>query len=153
MQYELILLEKLVKAGADSYVEGPDTFIITTLELLFFVATDWHYFGKGKMRYMICDELREAVAPHLSRYLTSEKQATQFMVEQCAYRVVNLYGFLFYEKLLEQLHEHHNIRSKKKFTKEGSALPVKKIVLLLSCSNCLLVSLYSSMFQLLEIQW
>lgn len=101
--YELTLLDELVKAGADSYVECENSFIESTLETLSFLATDCNHLDKSKVRYMICDELREAVAPYLNQMLTSKKQAVRFMIEQYAYGIVNLYGFLPYLDLLEML--------------------------------------------------
>ena len=69
--YEWLLLQKLVKAGANTYVEEPNMIMTSTLELLSFVATDRGLNG-DKIRYMICDELREAVAPHIDKFLTSQ---------------------------------------------------------------------------------
>lgn len=105
-QYELILLEKLVKAGPDTYVEGPDTTIFLTIEMLSFVVTDWDHLKEGTMRYMMCDELREAIAPHISNCLTSEKQKTRFVVEQYAYGFANLYGLIPYWELKDLLSEY-----------------------------------------------
>lgn len=102
-QYELTLLDKLVKAGTDTYVETTNSFMVSTLEILSFVATDTCHLEESKVRYMICDELREAVAPYLNNYLTSEKQAIRFMVEQYAYGIINLYGYLSYFDLLSML--------------------------------------------------
>lgn len=51
---------------------------------------------ESKVRYMICDELREAVAPYLNKLLTSQKQSVRFMIEQYACGIVNLYGFLLF---------------------------------------------------------
>ena len=53
-----------------SYVEEPNMIMTSTLELLSFVATDRGLNG-DKIRYMICDALREAVAPHIDKFLTS----------------------------------------------------------------------------------
>ena len=53
--YEWLLLQKLVKAGANTYVEEPNMIMTSTLELLSFVATDRGLNG-DKIRYMICDE-------------------------------------------------------------------------------------------------
>ena len=98
--YELVLLDKLVKAGSGSYVECKNSFLETTLETLSFIATDCNHMDESKVRYMICDELREAVAPYLSKLLTSKKQTVRFMIEQYACGIVNLYGFLSYSDLL-----------------------------------------------------
>ena len=98
--YELVLLDKLVKAGSGSYVECTNSFLVTTLETLSFIATDCSHMDESKVRYMICDELREAVAPYLNKLLTSKKQSVRFMVEQYACGIVNLYGFLSYSDLL-----------------------------------------------------
>lgn len=104
--YELLLLDQLVKAEAGTYVEGPDMLIINTLELLSFILVNDDYLQKGKLRYMICDDLREAVAPYINNYLTSEKQATRLMIEQYAYGIINLYGLMSYVELLELLYEY-----------------------------------------------
>ena len=101
--YELTLLDKLVKAGSGSYVECKKSFLVTTLETFSFIATDCNHMDESKVRYMICDELRETVAPYLNKLLTSEKQAVRFMIEQYAYGLVNLYGFLSYSDLLYTL--------------------------------------------------
>ena len=98
--YELALLDKLVKAGSGSYVECTNSFLVTTLETLSFIATDCSHMDESKVRYMICDELREAVAPYLNELLTSQKQSVRFMIEQYACGIVNLYGFLSYSDLL-----------------------------------------------------
>ena len=98
--YELALLDKLVKAGSGSYVECTNSFLVTTLETLSFIATDCSHMDESKVRYMICDELREAVAPYLNKLLTSQKQSVRFMIEQYACGIVNLYGFLSYSDLL-----------------------------------------------------
>lgn len=99
-RYELTLLEKLVKAGPDAYVEEPYPFFTTTLEGLSFVVVDRRYAEEGKVRYMICDELREAVAPHLNAVLTSPKRENGFRVEQYACGLLNLYGYLEYTDLV-----------------------------------------------------
>ena len=77
--------------------------MVSTLEILSSVASDTCHVEESKVRYMICDELREAVAPYLNNYLTSEKQAIRFMVEQYAYGIINLYGYLSYFDLLSML--------------------------------------------------
>lgn len=104
--YELTLLDKLAKAGADTYIEAPNILMPTTLETLSFVLTDYRYLKEGKIRYMICDELREAVTPYLNNYLTSEKQATRFLIEQYTYGIINLYGLIPYQELLDLLNEY-----------------------------------------------
>lgn len=101
--YELTLLEKLVKAEPGAYVEEPYPFFPTTLEFMAFVIVDRRYAEEGKIRYMICDELREAVAPHLGAALTSPKQEDGFRVEQYACGLLNLYGYLPYMDLVELL--------------------------------------------------
>lgn len=102
-RYELTLLDMLVKVGSGSYVECTNSFLVTTLETLSFIATDCSHMDEGKARYMICDELREAVAPYLNKLLTSQKQSVHFMIEQYACGIVNLYGFLSYSDLLYML--------------------------------------------------
>lgn len=100
--YEWLLLQKLVKAGANTYVEEPNMIMTSTLELLSFVATDRGLNG-DKIRYMICDELREAVAPHIDKFLTSTEENSRFVLEQYALGILNLYGLLPYTEFLKQL--------------------------------------------------
>ena len=50
--YEWLLLQKLVKAGANTYVEEPNMIMTSTLELLSFVAVECSLNG-DKIRYMI----------------------------------------------------------------------------------------------------
>ena len=99
---EWLLLQKLVKAGANTYVEEPNMIMTSTLELLSFVATDRGLNG-DKIRYMICDELREAVAPHIDKFLTSTEENSRFVLEQYALGILNLYGLLPYTEFLKQL--------------------------------------------------
>ena len=98
--YEWLLLQKLVKAGANTYVEEPNMIMTSTLELLSFVATDRGLNG-DKIRYMICDELREAVAPHIDKFLTSTEENSRFVLEQYALGILNLYGLLPYTEIFE----------------------------------------------------
>lgn len=79
--YEWVLLQKLVKAGANTYVEEPNMIMTSTLELLSLVAVECSLNG-DKVRYMICDELREAVAPHIDKFLTSTEENSRFVLEQ-----------------------------------------------------------------------
>ena len=48
--YELTLLDKLVKAGTDTYVETTNSFMVSTLEILSFVATDTCHLEESKVR-------------------------------------------------------------------------------------------------------
>lgn len=48
--YEWLLLQKLVKAGANTYVEEPNMIMTSTLELLSFVAVECSLNG-DKIRY------------------------------------------------------------------------------------------------------
>ena len=61
-------------------MEEPNMIMTSTLELLSFVATDRGLNG-DKIRYMICDELREAVAPHIDKFLTSTEENSRFVLE------------------------------------------------------------------------
>lgn len=101
--YEWVLLQKLVKAGANTYVEEPNMIMTCTLELLSFVATERNCLNGDKIRYMICDELREAVAPHIDKFLTSTEENSRFVLEQYALGILNLYGLLPYTEFLKQL--------------------------------------------------
>lgn len=105
-RYELILLQKLVKAGPDIYIEEPDGIVVTTLEVMSFVIVDRNYGQDGKARYMICDELREAIAHEIDKYLSSKELEIRFLVEQYACGIVNLYGLMTYNKMLELLKGH-----------------------------------------------
>ena len=83
--YEWLLLQKLVKAGANTYVEEPNMIMTSTLELLSFVAVECSLNG-DKIRYMICDELREAVAPHIDKFLTSTEENSRFCAGAVCFR-------------------------------------------------------------------
>lgn len=97
--YELELLDRLVKAGPNSSIEALHPLMPTMLEDLSFILTDNHHIENGKVRYMICDELREAIAPYLNEYLTSGKQSVRSMILQYTLGIINLYGFLSYQDL------------------------------------------------------
>lgn len=108
--YELTLLQKLVHAGPENFVEEPDFLIESTLEYLSLVFVDRSFsMDEGKVRYIICDELRESIAPHLDKVLATEEQTSHFMIEQYANGILNLYGCLHYEVfnniLCEYLHD------------------------------------------------
>lgn len=105
-RYELILLQNLVKAGPDTYIEAPNILMTTALETLSLVITDYDYVSEGKIRYMICDELREAVASHVDEYLMSKEQEIHFTIEQYVLGIVNLYGFLPYTEMLRLLDDY-----------------------------------------------
>lgn len=104
-KYELLLLRKLVNAGLEACVEEYGIFAGNSLEPLSVVVVDYSI-AEGKASYMICDELREAIAPYLDDVLSSKEQAVRFTVEQYAYGLINLYGFLPYLKMLELLNEY-----------------------------------------------
>ena len=74
----------------------------STLELLSLVAVECSLNG-DKVRYMICDELREAVAPHIDKFLTSTEENSRFVLEQYTLGILNLYGLLSYTEFLKQL--------------------------------------------------
>lgn len=105
-QYELILLRKLVDAGPEACVEESGIFAANSLEPLSIVIVSNYSETEGKVSYMICDELREAIAPYIDNVLSSKEQTVRFIVEQYAYGLVNLYGFLPYLKVLELLNEY-----------------------------------------------
>ena len=60
-------------------MEEPNMIMTSTLELLSFVAVECSLNG-DKIRYMICDELREAVAPHIDKFLTSTEENSRFVL-------------------------------------------------------------------------
>ncbi|MDD3036656.1 SEC-C metal-binding domain-containing protein [Bacteroides sp.] len=105
-QYELILLQKLVKAGPDTYIEELDGLMLTTLEVMSLVVVERNFSQGGKVRYMICDELREAISYDIAKYLSSKEQEIRFLVEQHACGILNLYGLMTYNKMLELLKGH-----------------------------------------------
>ncbi len=104
-RYELLLLKKLVKAGADNFVEEPDCIVVNTLEDIGLIAVDYCKDTEEVMRFMITDDLREAVTPHLDALLISEEQLSKNRLEQYAYGILNLYGLLSMNELLDKLIE------------------------------------------------
>ena len=102
---ELTLLQELVEAGPDTYVETTNIMMGNTLECLSLILSDREK-DIARVRYMICDELREAVAPYLDKIQISEEQRVRFMVEQYACGILNLYGYLSYVELLDLLNEY-----------------------------------------------
>ena len=108
--YEWLLLQKLVKAGANTYVEEPNMIMTSTLELLSFVATDRGLNG-DKIRYMICDELREAVAPHIDKFLTSTEENSRCAGAVCFRNFKSLWSLTLYgifeatDRILEGLND------------------------------------------------
>lgn len=99
---ELTLLQKLVEAGPDTYVETENMLMGNSLEAFLLVLSDREK-NIGKVRYMICDELREAIAPYLENYQISKEQRVRFMVEQYACGILNLHGYLLYDEFMELL--------------------------------------------------
>lgn len=108
---ELILLRKLVDAGPEAYVEETDFLYESTLEYLDFIFIDrFTPLEYERVRYMICDEVRESIAPHLDKVLAKGEQTFYFVVEQYAHGLLNLYGFLRYSVLDKMLCEYlHNL--------------------------------------------
>lgn len=105
-RYELTLLQKLVDAGPNAYIEEPQTFYTTALEILSLVVTDYDYEEDGVIRYMICDELREAIAPHLADILNSKERENRYMIEQYVLGIVNLYGLHPLDEVVKLLNEY-----------------------------------------------
>ena len=105
-QYELLLLRKLVDAGPEACAEESGIFAGNSLEPLSIAVVVDYSAEEGKVSYMICDELREAIAPHIDEVLSSKEQAVRFTVEQYAYGIINLYGFIPYLKMVELLNEY-----------------------------------------------
>lgn len=105
-RYELTLLQKLVAAGPDTYIEEPQTFMTPSLEVLSLVITDHGYEKDGKIRYMICDELREAIAPHINNLLTSKEHENRYVIEQYLLGILNLYGLCPYQETIKLLKEY-----------------------------------------------
>jgi len=105
-KYELLLLRKLVDPGAKPGVEEFGIFAGSLLRSLSIVFVADYLAGEDKVGYMIFDELREAIAPHIDNVLSSKEQAVRFTVEQYAYGLINLYGFLPYLKMQELVGEY-----------------------------------------------
>lgn len=105
-RYELTLLQKLIDAGPNTYIEEPQTFFTTALETLSLVVTDYDYEEAGEIRYMICDELREVIAPHVTNMLTSKERENRYMIEQYMLGIINLFGFQSYQEVVKQLNEY-----------------------------------------------
>lgn len=99
---ELMLLQRLVDAGP-GYVEDSVKFTRSTLGVFSLVIIDRYSAEEGKVRYMLYDELRKAIAPHINDVLSSKEQITRFTVEQYAHGIVNLYGFIPYVKVMDLL--------------------------------------------------
>ncbi|WP_071145641.1 hypothetical protein [Bacteroides ihuae] len=99
---ELMLLQRLVDAGS-GYVEDSVVFTRSTLGSFSLVIIDHYSAQEGKVRYMLYDELRKAIAPHINDVLSSKEQITRFTVEQYAHGIVNLYGFSPYLKVMDLL--------------------------------------------------
>nr|WP_320059758.1 SEC-C metal-binding domain-containing protein [uncultured Bacteroides sp.] len=105
-KYELLLLRKLVNVDAKPCVEEIGIFEGSLLHSFSIVFVVDYSPGGGKVGYMIFDELREAIALHIDNVLSSKEQAVRFTVEQYAYGLINLYGFLPYLKMQELLDEY-----------------------------------------------
>ncbi len=104
-RFELTLLKKLVEVGANSFVEEREVIVVNTLEFLGLVMIDYCDDIEGVVHFMICDELREAVAPYLDAILTSEEQQTRNTIEQYVYGILNLYGMISILDLNDKLNE------------------------------------------------
>ena len=104
--YELTLLQKLVAAGPNQYVEEPLSLCYNTLQITGLVAFDLRGNQSTFIRYMICDELRESIAPHMEHCLSEEQNANRFLIEQVAIGLTNLYGFVSHKDMLEKLRQY-----------------------------------------------
>lgn len=105
-RYELTLLQKLVNAGPNTYIESPNTKMTTALEKLCLVVSDYDYVKNGVIRHMICDELREVIAPHIDSLLNSRELETQHLIEQYLLGIINLYGLLPNMEILRMLDDY-----------------------------------------------
>ena len=106
--YELILLKRLVEAGPNQYIEEPAPICSICLQSTNLVAFDNLGGKNNRVRYMICDEFREAIAPFLDHYLTSPVYARRYQLEQFIYGVVNLYGIITYTQLYNLIDKYEN---------------------------------------------
>lgn len=99
--YELVLLQKLVEAGPNTYVEEPNPQYDIMLSILSLVITDQKV--PGKVRYMICDDLREAIAPYLDAALVEKEKESELGIMEIALGILNLYGMLPYIELVDKV--------------------------------------------------
>lgn len=99
--YELVLLQKLVGAGPNAYVEEPNPLYDIMLSAISLVITDQK--EPGKVRYMICDELREAIAPYLDAALEEKEKEAQLGIMEVALGLLNLYGLLPFADLVDKV--------------------------------------------------
>ena len=99
--YELVLLQKLVKAGPNTYVEEPNPQYDLMLSITSLIITDQK--APGKVRYMICDDLREAIASYLDAALAEKEKETQIGIEEIALGILNLYGILPFAELADKV--------------------------------------------------
>lgn len=105
-RYELTILQKLVNAGPNTYIESSYVSMTTALESLTLVISDYDYVKEGKIRYMICDELRESIAPHVDNLLNSQELKTHHLIEQYMLGIINLYGLLPLAEMIKLLKEY-----------------------------------------------
>ena len=91
-QYDLMFLSKLVDAGPNNFVEEPNLLPVSMLQLSSIIICEECSDEKECRRFMICDELREAVAPYVHAELHSEKNAQRFVFEKYVLGLMNLYG-------------------------------------------------------------
>lgn len=105
-RYELTILQKLVNAGPNTYIESSYASMTTALESLTLVISDYDYVKEGKIRYMICDELRESIAPHVDNLLNSQELKTYHLIEQYMLGIINLYGLLPLAEMIKLLKEY-----------------------------------------------
>lgn len=103
--FELRLLKKLIEVGPNTYVESTDEILANALEHLALVATE-RFPDQGTIRYMICDELREAITPFISTYVGSKEEITNSTIQQYTLGILNLYGYISYIELIELLNEY-----------------------------------------------
>lgn len=55
---------------------------------------------------MICDELRESIAPHVDNLLNSQELKTHHLIEQYMLGIINLYGLLPLAEMIKLLKEY-----------------------------------------------
>lgn len=106
--YELILLKRLVEAEPNQYIEEPAPICNICLQSTNLVAFDDLGGRNSRIRYMICDEFREAIAPFLDHYLTSPDYTRRYQFEQFILGVLNLYGIVTYQQLYKVLDRYEN---------------------------------------------
>lgn len=99
-QYDLMLLNQLVKEEKSRYIEVPDSLITPIVESLSLVIPQREDAAEGMVRYYIDEDLRQIISPLIPDVLSSSRHTNRFVYEQLFRGITNLYGMLPYKELL-----------------------------------------------------